>query len=181
MTYKDDYNSRYMPAVSVQGTFVTLLRKYGASRQVFLCPSGPRTFNGGTSTAVMRNPNTKDEGWQWPSAIGGIVDQSHYGMNAFLSGATPGTWWGVMDPCSPKEGQVRAASRVIYFCDATWLHAHGYWPGLVGGARNRHQDGLNITFADGHAGWIPSVELVFMPRDLKYVEPADSKVRWDYR
>jgi len=180
--YLDNYSGRYMYAFwGTTGTFVTALQPYCRSRAIFICPSGGNR----ASAYNLRNMNAPDGYWEYgryyPDNPQNEYDRSHYGMNAFMSGATPGTWNGQMDPKPPTDSMVRRPTRVILFCDATFLHAHGYWPGLIGPASVRHNNGLVLVLADCHAQWIPARELLFLTRIPGLPEPEDHIWRWDYR
>jgi prepilin-type processing-associated H-X9-DG protein len=76
---------------------------------------------------------------------------------------------GVLFRMSRSETQVPKPSETITFWEMTFLRSHCYarpthngnstsgWGNAFGGARNPHNEGSNITYADGHVSWLREV------------------------
>lgn len=182
--YNDDNDNRFMPAAGwtnyTGGSFVTVLRPYAKSPDVFVCPSAPKKFLASTYLD-QGNVNAEDCGWTWNG------DKSTYGDNIGLSGwsTASGQW---VQP--PKEESVISPATVPYIMDSRWVDLHGGagWNGRIGKARFRHQSrfdrnantngsggGLEAVFADGHAAFVHAEAI------MQYPKSTDGTITWEAR
>ena len=80
---------------------------------------------------------------------------------------------GVLFRVSMPEGQIRRASEVVMFWELTTLRNMCYsrptygtsnantWGNAFGGARNPHNGGSDIVYADGHVSWLRELQITY--------------------
>lgn len=181
--YNENWNQRFMPAAGwgyvgqswpAYG-FPYVLKKGGYIKndKVFCCPSAPKKFESDTWFQQEDNPDAPDTGWIWHQ---GMPDEcrANYGNNIALGGWSPSTgdWIGLV----PMESQIPSPTKVIYLTDSRWVDLFGgAFPGRIGDARRRHNDGANALCCDGHCKWLPVTWANQWP------QPSDANPKWDYR
>mgnify|MGYP000913741344 CR=1 FL=1 len=175
MQYVQDYDETYSPAYSVnEGAtqfWWDLLQPYVKSTQVFSCPSSPfassstpTNGNYGANRAIMPLP----------------TDTTSRVKMASLQ-STAGIYM-IMDFGTYYAGRSRA-----YSSDSAWAYLPGM--GEAGGSCNmppssrpdqyqdcrsgRHFGGINMAFADGHAKWLKSSEVIRQAREEQAGRPSD--------
>ncbi len=143
--YAQDYDEMFprssgyvAPAtiIAVQGEWYITLQPYIKNNQIFNCPSQPYTafYSGGTSS----------------TALGYGVGYSRnldFGSNP----AAPG----------PAMAMIKEPAAIVYLTDGANNYCRLPCPGTTvtcgwtnyAWAWNRHNDGANYVFADGHAKW----------------------------
>jgi prepilin-type N-terminal cleavage/methylation domain-containing protein/prepilin-type processing-associated H-X9-DG protein len=89
---------------------------------------------------------------------------------------------GVLFRVARAEGQVPTPSETTTFWEMTFLRSHTYarpnhngnttsgWGNAFGGSRNPHNAGSNITYADGHVGWLREVGIT---NEIFMLKPYD--------
>ena len=141
LQYAQDYDEKFpMQDLSVGNRhFGVLLQPYLKSTQLFVCPSaaGSNNLVPGTQTTL------RDYNWITGSAASPTFVAS-YGMNSAISS------YGGGFPLS----QFQSAALTGLFFDATWPEVAAIsTTSNFGADANRHFDGLNIAYADGHVKW----------------------------
>jgi prepilin-type N-terminal cleavage/methylation domain-containing protein/prepilin-type processing-associated H-X9-DG protein len=138
--YANDHDDRF-PQVrwDTQGEMITMLGDY-VSAKAFVCPSA----------------TPQDSGRNWPQWFGAKIDGREFytdyklNDNGFLIGR-PGA-----APGSPEAGRrmstVPNPSHVVVAIDLDW-------------GPQRHGDGQNVAFLDGHTKWMRAEEYTWGARD----------------
>ncbi len=143
--YTQDYDEKYLTqdltaANVATRNFGVLLQPYLKSTQIFVCPSaaGDNILASGTAPG-----DSKDHRWvTGPTANPTFVGT--YGMNTGISTYADGL------PIS----QLQTPSTTGLTFDSTWPEVGAISTGAnFGNDANRHFDGLNIGYADGHVKW----------------------------
>jgi prepilin-type N-terminal cleavage/methylation domain-containing protein/prepilin-type processing-associated H-X9-DG protein len=130
---------KYPDGTTSSNNWVLRIYPYVKSVQIFNCPSNTRTpWKGGSGSASSPDPNP--------------VYSVSYGMNSRLNGGTT--------PLSIAA--VEKVSETLMFADSAGGSPYGIFDYYYEGATpattsryvdDRHLDGANIVFADGHAKW----------------------------
>jgi prepilin-type N-terminal cleavage/methylation domain-containing protein/prepilin-type processing-associated H-X9-DG protein len=131
--YTQDYDEKYLPEQgSDNKTFVTILQPYMKSKQVFMCPSAPKT-------TISSEDNTTQKDGTWSA----FDDEGTYGLNSVFASADPEN---LADVSKPTEAYLAF--------DCSWYESidFGVDKGSIQDAV-RHLDGINICYADGHVKW----------------------------
>jgi len=118
-------------------TFVTILRPYVKSEQIFICPSAsskPLTTTIPTAIPAI------DLRWDAPAPPWRMRSQGSYGANGNLL-TTP----------SVALADVQQTAKTLLAFDCTWYSGIAVIDTPVQGARHRHLEGMNFVFCDGHA------------------------------
>jgi prepilin-type N-terminal cleavage/methylation domain-containing protein/prepilin-type processing-associated H-X9-DG protein len=147
--YTQDFDDRLpllqdLPVDGGSGiTFVTALAPYTKSKQLFFCPSGPRT----QKTSVEADQiDPKDYMWSVTDEDGYSEDtEGHYGMNENFTTTTG------FSTATFGQGTNQPVAEAPLVFDCSWLSAAD--TGLDGSSIRdalRHLDTINICYADGH-------------------------------
>ncbi len=138
--YSQDYDEKTLPFPDYTNNrqFGVLLQPYLKSVQIFICPSGAGslysvTANGGPSNGV-------DHNWCIGTTAAPVFTAS-YGINPNVN--------------SISLAQIQNSALTAFFVDAAWPEVGTITATSNYGAdANRHFDGLNIAYADGHVKWL---------------------------
>jgi len=134
-----------------------LIYPYVKSKQVFFCPSSPKgtstpfnasqTYNYGSNLLIMRNnsssnayPSISLAAVNSPASTYLIMDAGYNRMDvAYFFTSTTG--WSYLPGSGAFGAPEKSTNTSTYPAD---FHT------------GRHFDGVNVTFADGHAKWLKS-------------------------
>ncbi len=141
--YTQDYDEKYLaqvittvPATTLQ--FGAILQPYLKSKQVFVCPSGAGANVPLTSTYPVGAAAIQDHNWvdapMTPAEFTGS-----YAMNEqfYSTGAK-------------SLAEITKPSEVAIFFDAAWPESYGAGDARFTAPSQRHLEGANICYADGH-------------------------------
>lgn len=139
LSYSQDYDGLIPPALSDGPQYYTwplLLQPYIKNMQIYYCPSAPSTVE------WINDSHTYDTSWNasgWPGSGPPICS---YVMNANLGKL-------------PIDSLTAPAETVVY-SDGIWLDTWWNTAGMMTRISRaaRHNDGVNISYADGHAKWV---------------------------
>jgi prepilin-type processing-associated H-X9-DG protein len=174
LLYTDSNDSTY-PHYPVEGgnllyLWPTALKPYlKTESQVHLCPSAGE-FGGG-----INDWGTAHTSWRVTWARG--YEQGSYTHNGWMYGAS--------------EADVRSPAETMFDSDGIWIDA---WPnqgeripadkirgentGIGRIAIDRHNGGINMTYADGHAKWVKRdmlTKIKYCPQDgWEFLNPNPS-------
>ena len=135
LQYMQDFDERFVPAQNDDNTFVLMLQPYVKSRQLFVCPSASGEATTQAAALAKRNISWK------VGSTPALTSAGSYGMNTGLEGLA--------------GADVQTTSLVPMYFDCTW------YTELVAGVNagediqnaQRHFDGNNICYVDGHTKW----------------------------
>jgi len=171
MMYVQDYDEKYPPAQITeadtppggwQGSWAqsnnvwiweNIIYPYTKSMQVCICPSG------GSSTSISANYGVNS--YIMPSSGGGISMASVNSAATTYLAMDAGQWLiGVSNVTHPTgyNGYVPGMEPFTGSPTGFGTHAINGW-NLSDYQNGRHFDGINLTFADGHAKWLKSAEV----------------------
>lgn len=173
MQYVQDYDETYPMALNYGGKsgggnlmWMDAVEPYVKSEQVFRCPNGFNIANAGYGAnygiMVFGGDEYKDSSGnkydvtlikmpmlQATSSIYMIMDYGIYyaRVSNIRGGASSGTNWNYL----PGQGLAGKS------CGMTAFSA---WDRIADCEKGRHFDGINMAYADGHAKWLKSSEVV---------------------
>lgn len=161
LQYAGDWDEGY-PTYNSPGLWVTPLKgilklaknKSETGSNVFKCPSTSEKDGGGFATNV-------NEMWQWGDGTANGSVTASYTHNGWMYDCT--------------TGDVKSPAQTVFDSDGIWIDA---WPthtqkvqkngksvanltaGIERIAIDRHNNGVNVTFVDGHAKWYQREKLL---------------------
>jgi len=129
--YEQDYDERTAsysshPAAAAAYSYREMLEPYLKNDQVALCPSDDR-----------------DSGWSYGPNITAVTSNGSTGHTYFY--------------CYRKIATIPYPSEAAMFMDTTgsyWRYNAGAVPDKVDGDAERHNEGMNVNYFDGHAKWV---------------------------
>lgn len=144
--YTQDYDETYPYSYRYPSYWVNTIIPYVKNKQVFRCPSGQEP--GGT----WDNPNVM---WYY----------TRYGMNNDFGTVS------ITYPDAVKMAAIKRPSELILFIDTK--PGNPSWTPFLAtftnpNTANRHFEGANIAFADGHAKWEKKEFYTRMPGEPNY-------------
>jgi prepilin-type N-terminal cleavage/methylation domain-containing protein/prepilin-type processing-associated H-X9-DG protein len=146
LQYAQDYDEttprRRPSATAPQNEFWwNVVQPYVKNTQLFLCPSYP--WNGGWCTNCTGDTCRPNGTRSYDMANGGLPNMSQ-GPRVGQVIAPATTMWVFDCGCEYSGNPISTAYSVGYFLNA--------WRGQT--RAFRHNDGINTTYADGHAKWV---------------------------
>lgn len=142
--YTQDYDEKYPllqnPSTGSGIPYVTAIQPYVQSRQLFFCPSAPRSnFVDSEANALS---NSVDRSWEAQQSDGYTRTESgSYGLNRNLTTTT-----------GLPLSEVDSPAETALAFDCSWLDSSGVSPLSVDTVYKsaRHLDTANFLYADGH-------------------------------
>ena len=144
MQYTQDYDERYLaqvintdPTTTLQ--FGAILQPYLKSKQVFVCPSAAGSNLPLTADYPTGATATQDHNWVVAPPTQGGDFLGSYAMNVqfYSTGAK-------------SLAEITRPSEIALFFDAAWPESYGSGDAKFAAPSQRHLEGANICFADGH-------------------------------